>query len=77
MRSNRYHFGAVEAPVMAQFLLGIGIPLLMFLGCVMVLHHWRHELPRWLRPIAHPSKTRNAALALIVVLAIVRWWLQR
>ena len=62
---------------MARFLLGIGIPLALALGCLLVLQHWRELLPGWLQPIARPSSVRNGAIVLVVALSIVPWWLKR
>jgi hypothetical protein len=64
--------------VLRKFVLAIGIPLLLLLLAVLVMEHWRDQLPVWLLRLAErPSWLWNTCIGLIIGLSLQRWLLQR
>jgi hypothetical protein len=64
--------------MLREFVLAIGIPLLLLLLAVLVMEHWRDQLPVWLLRLAErPSWLWNTCIGLIIGLSLQRWLLQR
>ena len=64
--------------MLREFMLAIGLPLLVLLLAVLVLEQWRDQLPAWLRRLAErPSWLWNSGMVLIAFLMLLRWSLRR
>jgi hypothetical protein len=64
--------------MLREFVLAIGIPLVVLLLGMLALEQWRDQLPTWLQRLAQrPSWLWNTGIGLIIGLSFLRWLLQR
>ena len=64
--------------MLRELVLAIGIPVVLLLLAVLVLEHWKEQLPPWLERLSErPSWLWNARIGLIIGLLLLRWLLQR
>ena len=61
-----------------DLVLVIGIPLALLLLMTLLLEHSGDRLPPWLQRLSErPSWIWNIGVGLIILLSLLRWWLQR